>query len=366
MSASPEGPLSWGAELIEAVWGIVSGLGHFLWNEYFEELRYALVLIVFGLVRAAGRTVESGHTGLKFSFGRATKLCEPGFHPLIPFLQVLRVVATRDRTVDLPQQRVTTLDGLVYDVDANLVFRVVDVRKALIEIDDLDRGMYQVLGLGVQDVLRQRERGSMHVSSDLDQALARDLAGRLEPWGVEVARAGFTSIQPTERTLRVTQLAGRVAERARALEALERGSADPSGSASARRGIDRRGALGLLGHQGFPVRRTKRLQRLAHAHARMRRTRAVLEEAFAEGRLRSAQLPLAWRGAYEERAYLGESLGRPGQGGTGASSLPGARSGGSPGGYGGKGNNQLFPASPTRAVAKDGSAARSRTSPSAR
>jgi regulator of protease activity HflC (stomatin/prohibitin superfamily) len=359
VSASPEGPLSWGAELLEAVWGVIAGLGGFLWSEYFEELRYALVLIVFGLVRAAGRTVESGQTGLKFSFGRATKLCEPGFHPLIPFLQVVRVVATRDRTVDLPQQRVTTLDGLVYDVDANLVFRVVDVRRALIEIDDLDRGMYQVLGLGVQDVLRRRERGSMHVSSDLDQALARDLAARLEPWGVEVARAGFTSIQPTERTLRVTQLAGRVAERARALAALERGSAEGSGSAL--RGIDRRGALGLLGHQGFPVRRTKRLQRLAYAHARMRRTRAILEEAFAEGRLRSAQLPLAWRGAYEERAYLGENLGRPGKGGTGASSLPGARSAGSPGGpggYGGKGSNQLFSASPARAGAKDGSAAR--------
>jgi len=276
---------------------LVAGAAAFLWENFYEEIRYALIAVVVGLVRAAGKTVQSGQTGLKYSFGRATRELPPGFYPLIPFLQVVRVVATRDRTVDLPQQRVTTLDGLVYDVDANLVFRVVDVRKALIEIDDLDRGMYQVLGLGVQEVLRRRERASMHVSTDLDQVLASTLSERLVPWGVEVRRAGFTSIKPTDRTLRVTQLSAVVSERERALAQLERG------------GAGHRAALALLGHQGFPIARTRKLRALAYARRRTQRVRRILDEAAAEGLLETRRLPLSWRGAYEERSYLGERFG---------------------------------------------------------
>ena len=291
---------------LELVLGAIGDLLKYIWTDHIQEMSYFTIAAVVAIVRAAGKTVQSGQTGLKFSFGRATRVLEPGFYPLIPFLQIVRIVATRDRTIDLPQQRVTTLDGLVYDVDANVVFRVVDVRKALIEIDDLDRGMYQVLGLGVQEVLRQRERGSMHVSTDLDQSLASTLAERLSPWGVEVQRAGFTSIKPTERTLRVTQLSASVRERLRSLGQLEAA------------GVSHRAALPMLGLQRFPSTRTKQLQRLAYAHRRVQRVRKILDEAMEQGTLDARRLPLSWRGAYEERIYLGER-------------------------YAGKGNNLLLP-----------------------
>ena len=309
--------IDWLWNLARSAGDLIGEVARALWDNYYEELRYVAIFTAFALVRAAGKTVQTGQTGLKFSFGRATKLCEPGFYPLVPFLQVVRVVATRDRTLDLPQQRVTTFDGLVYDVDANLVFRVVEVRKALIEIDDLDRGMYQVLGLGVQAVLRGRERASMHVSDELDRELAARLTERLAAWGVEVQRAGFTSIRPTERTLRVTQLASVTGERGRMLAALES------------QGLARRAALGLLGpHQGVPARRTKRLQRLARARRRVRAAQKLLDRAEADGLLDPARLPRGWRATYEERALLGELTAR--------------------GGFGGKGSNRLFQLGPER------------------
>jgi regulator of protease activity HflC (stomatin/prohibitin superfamily) len=291
--------VEWLAELWEfasgalaGAWRNLAGWARWMWEDLYQQLSYVLVFLVAALVRAAGKTVQSGQTGLKFSFGRATRVAGPGFYPLIPFLQVMRIVATRDRTLDLPEQRVTTQDGLVYDVDANLVFRVVDVRKALIEIDDLDRGMHQVLGLSVQEVLRQRARGELHVSSDLDQVLARALAERLAPWGVEVRRAGFTSITPSDRTLRVTQLVAATDERARLYAALSASGAPPGA------------ALALLGTQLFPVPRAHQLRRLALAQRRARRVRAALAEAATP--IDHRRLPLSLRLSYTERAYLGE------------------------------------------------------------
>ena len=201
------------SELFNSAWIWLLALPKMLWEEY----SYAIYMAAVALVRAAGKTVESGQTGLKFSAGRVVREVEPGFYPLIPFVQVIKTLPTRSRTLDLPQQRVTNLDGLVFDVDANVVYRVTDMRKALIAIDDLGRGMLQMLGLGVQQVLRARERRNMYCSAELDEALAHNLAERLAPWGVTIERAGFSSITPSNRSVRVTQLRPRVLERARQL-----------------------------------------------------------------------------------------------------------------------------------------------------
>jgi len=215
-------------------------------------------------VRAMGVTVESGQTGLRFSFGRAGRELGPGFYPLIPFLQIVRKVPTRSRTMDLPAQRVATFEGLVYHVDANLVYRVTDVRKAMIEIDDLEQGMVQMLGLGVQEVLRDANRAKLARVDELNEALAANLAARLEPWGVTIERAGFPSITPSPKTLRITQLDQIVGERRRMLAHMEA------------LGLPRFRALTLMGTRVRAISHTKHVRR----HERLERRRQRLVRAL--------------------------------------------------------------------------------------
>lgn len=209
-----------GKWLSESAWKIIKG---------FLEANLAIIksnpsvalVPIYALVRATGITVQSGHTGLLFSFGRARTVLEPGFRLLFPFLQVVRVLPTRSRTMDLPSQEVVTMEGLVYIVDANLVFRIEDVRKALIQIDDLDRGMYQMLALSVQRILRNCSRTDLRVSEELDQSLSQTMGQHLQAWGVVVEHAGFTSITPSPVTLRLTQLGQRTNIRSELLQWLE-------------------------------------------------------------------------------------------------------------------------------------------------
>lgn len=193
-----EDPLGWVGRRLRDLGGLIV--------EFAKQNPYVAVAAVWGFLHAIGKTVRSGTQALLFSFGRAKKVLEPGFHLLIPHFQIMRVVPTRSRTLDLGAQRVTTRDGLVYRVDANLVYRVADIKKALIQIDDLVRGMRQSLGLSVQEVLRDLSREDLRVSEELDGRLEANMARRLEPWGVVVERAGFGSITPSPRTLRLTQL----------------------------------------------------------------------------------------------------------------------------------------------------------------
>lgn len=176
----------------------------------FQALIFAVII-----VRLFGTTVQTGWKGVLFSFGRVRRELEPGFHALIPFVQRVRKIPVRSITLHLPMQRITTADGLVYDVQANLVYRIVDATKALVQIGDIRKGIEAVLPIVVQDLLRAHTRGQLQDRKALDQDFTGRAEAKLQRWGATVEQAGFMTISPTSRTLRLTQLGLLTAERAR-------------------------------------------------------------------------------------------------------------------------------------------------------
>ncbi|MEM8710823.1 MAG: SPFH domain-containing protein [Planctomycetota bacterium] len=261
---------------------------------------YIIIGVISTIVRASGVTIESGYTGLLYTLGEIDRppplpfrpfafalrqagvlkkdrssVLEPGFHPLIPFLQRVRKVPTRQRTMDLPAQRVATFEGYVFHADANIVYRIVDVRRALIRVDDLIEGMNQMLTLGVQEVLREASVRELQSGLGLDEKLAANLADKVEPWGVTVERAGFPTITPSPRTLRITQARQNAMERERRMHQLM----DPEllSSAAGGRALSLPSALGAVGTRR--VFRTKARARRHEAvrHRRQLRVRAQLE-----------------------------------------------------------------------------------------
>lgn len=269
------------------------------WRKFYEwitlfispdQLGYMVMIVVASIVRAMGVTIKSGETALLFTFGHAKHELQPGFRLLFPFLQVVKRMPSRSRTLDLPAQRVVTSDGLVYLVDANLVYRVVDIRKAVIEIDSLRKGMLQTLGLSVQALLRGTTRAEMSAPEELRNSLTLMLEERLAPWGVQVEQAGFTSITPSPRTLRVTQFAQNTTERVRALKALEASN------------IQQASALGLVGTRKRFERRTRARVTLATRRNSGRRIRIALLRRGISGARFGSLLKLARRSPTERHS----------------------------------------------------------------
>lgn len=235
-------------DFLERAWTWLSAFLLLAWKEHTREFLYAIAGGVWALMRLAGKTVESGHVGVKFSFGRAVRTCEPGFYPLIPVFQVIRIVPSRARTLDLPRQTLATDDGLVFEVDANVVYRVTDASKALVEVRDYEAALGQVLSLSVHEVLAARDRSALKVSAALGRALAQAMQQRVAAWGITVERAGFTSIRPLQQTTRITQLRSRLRTRARVVETLASHELEPTL------------ALGLVGSPTRMIARTRSLR----------------------------------------------------------------------------------------------------------
>ena len=183
-----------------------------------KENPVKLILVVLAIVRSFGTTVQTGWAGVLFSFGRATKVLQPGFHPLIPIFQKVRQTPIRSIALDLPRQRVTTRDGLVFDVHANVIYRVDDPIAALVSIDDVRKGILALIPMIVLSMMREHDGQSILEPHALDGELTTKVREALARWGVGVEQAGLATVSPTAPTMRLTQLGARVRERAALLD----------------------------------------------------------------------------------------------------------------------------------------------------
>lgn len=150
--------------------------------------------------------VYDGQHALKFTLGRAQGVVGPGIHFKWPIVQRFRVEETKDTTLDLETQVIQLKDDLVYEVSAKLVYQIVDLRKALIEVDDLVAGLRNRLTIAVQRVVRAQDRVTILELDQMVAAVVRELAPVCDQWGIQIHEFGFSDISPTPATLEVTQL----------------------------------------------------------------------------------------------------------------------------------------------------------------
>ncbi|WP_020465834.1 SPFH domain-containing protein [Singulisphaera acidiphila] len=150
--------------------------------------------------------VYEGQHALKFHLGRAIGVVGPGVHFKIPILQRFQVVATKDTTLDLEPQVIQLSDELVYEVGAKVVYQIVDLRKAVIEVDNLVEGLKNRLVIIVQNVVKAQDRHSIRDMSRMVDEVKQALGPVEQQWGVQVHEFGFSTFSPTPETMEITQL----------------------------------------------------------------------------------------------------------------------------------------------------------------
>jgi regulator of protease activity HflC (stomatin/prohibitin superfamily) len=111
----------------------------------------------------------------------------PGIIILIPGIQKMVRVSLRTVTMDVPAQDVITKDNVTVKVNAVVYFRVIDPKKAIVEVEDFyyatslisQTTLRSILGQNMfDDLLSNREA----INAELQKVI--DL--QTEPWGVKV------------------------------------------------------------------------------------------------------------------------------------------------------------------------------------
>lgn len=150
--------------------------------------------------------VYDGQHALRFTLGRAREVVGPGINFKWPIIQTFRTEETKHTTLDLEPQVIQLDDDLVYEVDAKVVYQIVNLRKALIEIDDLVTGLQNRVVIAVQSVVARQTRKTVTDVDGMCDAIRAELEPVEDQWGVRILKFGFSNISPSPTTLEITQL----------------------------------------------------------------------------------------------------------------------------------------------------------------
>lgn len=158
--------------------------------------------------------VVEGQHAVRFTLGKAGEVVGPGLHWKWPVVQKFVVKCTRDTTLSINAQIVQVAEDLVYQFSASVIYKITDLRRAVVEIDDVSAGLTNMIAMAVQRALRKRGRGDVMNVEAISNDVQAETAQLADHWGVKIIQFGFRDLAPTTTTSGVLQARLLGAERA--------------------------------------------------------------------------------------------------------------------------------------------------------
>ncbi|MBR5995648.1 MAG: slipin family protein [Eubacteriaceae bacterium] len=180
-----------------------------------------LVIVLFSILGSI-RQVNEYQRGVLFTFGRFTRIINPGLTVVLPVMQSMSKVDIRTKAVDVPQQDAITRDNVSVKVTAVVYYKVADAAKAILEVQNYAYAVNQLALTTMRNIVGEVTLDELlsnraKISESLEQMLDRSTG----IWGVKVENVEIKDIELPEEMKRVM---ARVAEAEREKEAVIRKS----------------------------------------------------------------------------------------------------------------------------------------------
>jgi regulator of protease activity HflC (stomatin/prohibitin superfamily) len=154
----------------------------------FPPVAFFLFIVVIYLISSI-KILAEYERGVIFRLGKL--LPNPkGPGVILVFVPIDRIVRVSLRTVvhDVPSQDVITRDNVSVKVNAVVYFRVVDPRRAIVDVENYLYATSQLAQTTLRSVLGQVELDDLLSQRDrLNQQLQRILDQHTDPWGIKVS-----------------------------------------------------------------------------------------------------------------------------------------------------------------------------------
>ena len=153
-------------------------------------------LIIVGLLLfSAFNILKEYERGVIFLLGRFWKVKGPGLIIVVPGIQKMTKVSLRTVVMDVPPQDIITKDNVTVKVNAVIYFRVMDPRKAIIEVEDYLYATSQLAQTTLRSTLGQSSLDDLlSKRDDINAQLQKVIDQQTEPWGVKVANVEVKNV----------------------------------------------------------------------------------------------------------------------------------------------------------------------------
>lgn len=156
-------------------------------------------IVILGMIRQ----VNQYERGILFTFGRYSKMINPGWRVIIPVFQSLKKVDIRTKAVEVPYQDAITKDNVSCKINAVIYYKIVDAAKSMIEVENVWNAVSQLAQTTMRNIAGELSLDEL--LSERDQASARIkelIVTHTSNWGVEVQGVELKDISLPEEMKR--------------------------------------------------------------------------------------------------------------------------------------------------------------------
>ena len=151
-------------------------------------LLVALVVVVF-IVANSVKILPEYERGVVFRLGRLRPMdYGPGIFFLIPIADRMVRISLRTVVHDVPPQDIITRDNVSVKVNAVVYYRVMNPRRAVVDVENFHYATSQLSQTTLRSVLGQVELDTLLSEREkLNQQLQTILDKHTDPWGIKVS-----------------------------------------------------------------------------------------------------------------------------------------------------------------------------------
>lgn len=162
-------------------------------------LLYILLgLVVLGLITLGNslKIIKQYERGVVFRLGRVTNSAkQPGMTAIVPFVDKLEKVNLQIITMPIPAQDGITRDNVTVRVDAVIYYKVVDPRRAIVDVENYHLAVSQVAQTSLRSIIGQSELDDLLTNREqLNQGLAIMIDNPAVDWGVHIDRVEIKDV----------------------------------------------------------------------------------------------------------------------------------------------------------------------------
>lgn len=146
-------------------------------------------LVAACLAAASVKVANQWEQAIVLRLGRFRSMRGPGFFLIVPFIDSVPYwIDTRVLTTSFTAEKTLTKDTVPVDVDAVLFWRVLDAKKASLDVADYRSAIGWASQTALRDVIGKTMLADMLEGRDkISGELQKIIDERTEPWGINVA-----------------------------------------------------------------------------------------------------------------------------------------------------------------------------------
>jgi regulator of protease activity HflC (stomatin/prohibitin superfamily) len=133
------------------------------------------------------RLINEYERGVLFTFGKFTKVLNPGLQITVPYMNRMVKVDIRTKTVDLAEQEAITKDNVSTKISAVLYYRIDDAAKSIIQVENSAWATSQLAETTMRTIIGEFTLDEMLAHRDLVAKKIEEIVEKSsETWGIQI------------------------------------------------------------------------------------------------------------------------------------------------------------------------------------